>query len=81
LYSPGRSEFSGTFTGLEWLSPEIHWLLVWTYSKNHRAVLDFHGDPPGWNLPNVKLHRAVLDLIKVHRAVMNLIAESPAVVV
>jgi hypothetical protein len=27
--------------------------------------LDFRGDPPSSNLPNVKLHRAVLDLIKV----------------
>jgi hypothetical protein len=45
--------------------------------KSHQAVLDFRGDPPGWNLPNVKLHRAVLDLINFHRAVMNLIAESP----
>jgi hypothetical protein len=41
------------------------------------VVSDFRGDSPGWNLPNVKFHRAVLDLIKVHRAVSFVLPRVP----
>ena len=74
--SPGWNDFTRRITGLLRIFVEIHWL-IWIYSKNHRAVTDFRGDSPGWNGPNVKVHRAVMNLIKVHRAVMDLIVESP----